>query len=80
MSATSRPAPPPPSFITAAENREKKTVKPPKATYQEEISGINVARVDRNINESLRKQIVDIINKHPDLALSIIRSWNDRKR
>jgi|GEM_PF-3614424 len=42
-------------------------------------SPINVAHVDRKINASLRKQIVDIINKHPDLALSIIRGWKDRR-
>jgi len=66
MSSAERPAPPPPSFITAAENRRI------------EPSAINVKRIDRNIHESLRKQIVDIITKNPDFALSILRGWKDR--
>ncbi len=42
------------------------------------MSAINVERIDRNINESLRKQIVEIITRKPDFALSILRSWRDR--
>ncbi|MBC8268900.1 MAG: hypothetical protein H8E36_09150 [Rhodospirillaceae bacterium] len=67
-------APPPPSFITAAEQRQHETTRP----VHPEPSAINVERIDRNINESLRKQIIDIITKNPDFALSILRGWKDR--
>lgn len=66
MSIADRPAPPPPSRTAAAEERRE----PP--------SAINVERIERNINESLRKRIVEIITKNPDFALSILRRWKDR--
>lgn len=52
--------------------------KPPslkKPATPEPVSPIDVDRVDRNIRESLRKQVVELINKHPKLALSVIRGW-----
>lgn len=79
MTAASRSAPPPPSFITAEETRDRKAEQKPSRAYRDESSPIDVDRVDRNINESLRKQIVEIIEKHPDLALSVLRGWKDRR-
>ncbi len=75
MSIADRPAPPLPSFISAADERQGKAARP---LRRQEPSVINVERIDRNINESLRKQIVDIINKNPDFALSVLRGWKDR--
>ena len=73
MPVDNRTAPPIPSFIAVAEEqREHKTDVQPQPTV------INVERIDRNINHSLRKQIVDIITKNPDFALSILRGWRDR--
>lgn len=75
MSASDRPAPALPSFITAADKkRQKKAAQPARHVP----SAINVERIDRNINESLRKQIVDIITKNPEFALAILRGWKDR--
>jgi hypothetical protein len=73
MNTTDGP-PPPPSFITAAEQRPEEVTRP----ARQEPSAINVERIDRNINESLRKQVIDIITKNPDFALSILRGWKDR--
>jgi len=52
---------------------EPLTVKPSRGDY----SPIDVERVDRRINESLRKKIVELIGRHPDMALRILRSWAD---
>ncbi|MBC8270157.1 MAG: hypothetical protein H8E36_15550 [Rhodospirillaceae bacterium] len=79
MTISNRPAPPPPSFITIADEIESKAPSRPLPTYQADASPINVEKIDRNINESLRKQILDIINKNPDFALSVIRGWKDRR-
>ncbi|MBT4933485.1 MAG: hypothetical protein HOL66_09835 [Rhodospirillaceae bacterium] len=76
MSTTDEP-PPPPSFITATEQRQEETARPKRPIHQEP-SAINVERIDRNINESLRKQIIDIITKNPDFALRVLRGWKDR--
>lgn len=78
MTAENRPAPPLPSFITSEDARQREFHGKTKRAHQSEASSIDVDRVDRNINESLRRQIVEIINKHPDLALSIIRGWKDQ--
>jgi len=75
MSIADRPAPPLPSFISSADERQEKAARPRR---RQKPSAINVERIDRNINESLRKQIVDIITKDPDFALSILRAWKDR--
>jgi hypothetical protein len=74
MNASDRPAPALPSFVTLAQERQDEPVRP----VRQETSAINVERIDRNINESLRKQIVDIITKNPDFALAILRGWKDR--
>lgn len=70
--------PPLPSFITERDRKVER--KPPSrpASQPGAPSAIDVDRIDRNINETMRKQIVDLINRHPDLALSIVRSWKDR--
>lgn len=75
MSIADRPAPALPSFIQAADKQpQQKAALPP----LRETSAINVARVDSNINQSLRKQIIEIITRNPDFALSILRGWKDR--
>jgi hypothetical protein len=79
MTIKDRPAPPLPSFISLADEKEDAAPAKSKHSYQAGTSPINVERVERNINESLRKQIVDIINKNPDFALSVIRGWKDRR-
>lgn len=39
---------------------------------------IDVERIDRDINQSLRRQIVEIITRNPDFALAVLRRWKDR--
>ena len=73
MSAADRKSPPTPSFMA-----EKTVEQENKPAPQMQTSAINVEKIDRDINESLRKQIVEIINKNPDFALSVLRGWKDR--
>lgn len=73
-----RPPPPLPSFMIEAERKAEEKTKATATAQAGYGSPINVDKVDRNINESLRKQIVEIITKNPELALTIVRGWKDR--
>ncbi len=43
-------------------------------------AAIDVDKIDRGINESLRRQVSDAIMKNPELVLSVLRGWKDRER
>jgi hypothetical protein len=75
MTITERPAPPLPSFMTARKASEKKEEEPSRQAPGADQAAINVEKIDRNINESLRKRVTDIITKNPDLTLAILRGW-----
>ena len=44
---------------------------------QDEVrgSGINIDRVDGRVRESSVKKIGEIVDKHPEESISIIRNW-----
>ncbi len=41
---------------------------------------IDVDQIDRNINESLRRQVSEAIMKHPELVLEVLRGWKKTER
>ena len=43
-------------------------------------SPIDIDQIDRNINQSLRRQVSDAIMKNPEMVLSVLRSWKDNDR
>ncbi|NQV46599.1 MAG: hypothetical protein HQ504_02340 [Rhodospirillaceae bacterium] len=50
---------------------------PPPSAERTPESPIDVDRIDRNIRESLRKQVIALIDKHPEIALAVIRGWSE---
>ena len=48
---------------------------PPRPKTDVPTAQIDVDRIERNIRESLRKQVIELIDKNPDIALSVIRGW-----
>jgi len=40
-------------------------------------SPIDAERINRRIDESLRRKIAELIDKYPDMALRVLRSWSD---
>jgi len=46
----------------------------------QDVSPIDVDKVDRGVRSSIRKQVIDLINKNPELALRLLRAWKDNGR
>ena len=52
----------------------------PRERVEDVSSHIDIDQIDRNINQSLRRQVSDAIMKNPEMVLSVLRSWKDNDR